>query len=120
MCAGCPGGRAVSKLTAYINLHGIKPAVLAELRRSVGGRARITVLGDQWVLASRTGVQKVFPDVETLADALVDQHLVDRRVLPDDGGAEFERILGDGTHHSVAPIDAGRFVRGLLLSADTV
>ena len=119
MCAGCPGGRAVSKVTAYINLHGMKQAVLAELRRSVGRRARITVLGDRWVLGSRTGAQQVFPDVETLADALVDQHLVDRRALPDDGGAEFERILAAGTH-SAPPMDAGRLVRALLLSADTV
>lgn len=120
MCAGCPGGRAVSKVTAYINLNRMKPAVLAELRRSVGRRARITVLGDRWVLGSRTGVQQVFPDVETLADALVDQHLVDRRLLPDDGGAEFERILDVGTRHSAPPMDAGRLVRALLLSADTV
>lgn len=120
MCAGCPGGRAVSKLTAYINLNRMKPAVLAELRRSVGRRARITVLGDRWVLGSRTGAQQIFPDVETLADALVDQHLVDRRALPADEGAEFERILGDVTHHSAEPMDAGRFVRALLLSADTV
>ncbi|MEX5261322.1 hypothetical protein [Kocuria sp. CPCC 205263] len=112
-------------MTAYINLNGMKQAVLAELRRSVGRRARITVLGDRWVLGSRTGAQQVFPDVETLADALVDQHLVDqhlvdRRLLPDDGGAEFERILAAGTHHSAPPMDAGRLVRALLLSADTV
>jgi hypothetical protein len=119
MCAGCPGGRAVSKVTAYINLNRMKQAVLAELRRSVGPRAGITVLGDRWVLASRTGRQQVFPDVETLADALVDQRLVDRRALPDDGG-EFERILVDGTQHSAAPMDAGQLVRALLLSADTV
>jgi hypothetical protein len=106
-------------VTAYINLNGMKQAVLAELRRSVGRRARITVLGDRWVLGSRTGAQQVFPDVETLADALVDQHLVDRRLLPDDGGAEFERILAAGTH-SAPPLDAGRLVRALLLSADTV
>lgn len=120
MCAGCPGGRAVSKVTAYINLNGMKPAVLAELRRSVGRRARITVLGDRWVLGSRTGVQQVFPDVEALADALVDKRLVDRRALPDDGGAEFERILDDGARHSAPPLDAGRLVRALLLGAGTV
>ncbi|EYT54036.1 hypothetical protein [Kocuria sp. UCD-OTCP] len=106
-------------MTAYINLNGMKQAVLAELRRSVRRRATITVLGDRWVLGSRTGAQQVFSDVETLADALVDQHLVDRRLLPDDGGAEFERILAAGTH-SAPPLDAGRLVRALLLSADTV
>ncbi|MFI7581179.1 hypothetical protein [Kocuria kalidii] len=97
----------------------MKPAVLAELRRRVGRRARITVLGDQWVLGSRTGAQQVFPDVEALADALVDQRLVDRRAPADDGGAEFERILDDGTHHSAPPLDAGRFVRALLRGAGT-
>ncbi len=120
MCAGCPGGRAVSTVTAYINLNRMKPAVLAELRRSVGRRARITVLGDQWVLGSRTGAQQVFPDVETLADALVDKHLVDRRALPDDGGATLERILEDGSHHGSPPLDAGQLVSALLLGADTV
>lgn len=120
MCAGCPGGRAVSKVTAYINLHRMKPAVLAELRRSVGPRARITVLGNQWVLGSRTGAQQIFPDVETLADALVDQRLVDRRALPTDEGAEFERILVDGTQHSAAPMDAGQLVSALFLSTETV
>lgn len=124
MCAGCPGGRAVSTTTAHINLHRMKPAVLAELRRRVGRRARITVLGDQWVLGSRTGAQQVFPDVEALADALVDQHLVDqhlvdRRAPADDGGAEFERILDDGTHHSGPSPDAGRLVRALLRGAGT-
>lgn len=120
MCAGCPGGRAVSTMTAYINLNRMKPAVLAELRRSVGRRARITVLGDQWVLGSRTGAQQVFPDVETLVDALVDQRLVDRRTLPDDGGTEFERVLDEGARHSAPPLDAGQLVRALLRSADTV
>ncbi|MGX5357512.1 hypothetical protein [Kocuria sp. KH4] len=120
MCAGCPGGRAVSTLTAYINRHGLKQAVLAELRRSVGRRARITVLGDRWVLAPPTGGQQIFPDVEALADALVDRHLADRRGLPDDGGADFERLLQDGHRHGGPAMDAGRLVRALLLSADTV
>ncbi len=120
MCAGCPGGRAVSTVTAYVNRHRMKPAVLAELRRCVGRRARITVLGDQWVLGSRTGRQQIFPDVESLADALVDQRLVDRSALPDDGGGDFERVLEGGHHHGAPPLDAGRLVRALLLSADTV
>ncbi|WP_344122738.1 hypothetical protein [Kocuria aegyptia] len=107
-------------MTAYINLHGMKPAVLAELRRSVGRRARITVLGDQWVLGSRTGAQTVFPDVETLTDALVDQRLADRRALPVDEDAGLERILEAGTHHSAPPMDAERLVRALLLGAGTV
>jgi len=55
MCAGCPGGRAVSRTTAYLNLHGTKYAVLKELQRSVGPRAVLSVFGDRWVLASRTG-----------------------------------------------------------------
>lgn len=117
MCAGCPGGRAVSKLMAYINLHGMKQAVLAELRRSVGRRARISVLGDQWVLGTRTGSQQVLPDVEALADALVRKHLVEPRVLPDDGGADLEWVIEGRAHHGAVPLDAGRLVRAMLIRA---
>lgn len=120
MCAGCPGGRAVSMATAWINLNGMKPAVLAELRRRVGRRARITVLGDRWVLSSRTGVQQVHPDVETLAGALVDLRLVDRSVPPDDGGAVHGRTLEDVTHPGAPPTDAVTLVQALLVSAGNV
>lgn len=115
MCAGCPGGRAVSPATAYLNLNRMKPAVLAELRRIVGRRATITVLGDQWVLRSRTGVQQVFPDVEALTGALVGKH----------DGTEFKRFLENMTNDEnvtndgARPMDAGRFVQALLLSVDT-
>ena len=34
--------------------------------------------------------------------------------------SELERILAVGTPHSAPPMDAGRLVRALLLSADTV
>lgn len=64
MCAGCPGGRAVSGATAYINLHRLKPTVLRELQERVGRKARISVFGDRWVLTSRTGKREIFDDVE--------------------------------------------------------
>ena len=82
MCAGCPGGRAVSHVTAYINLHGLKQAVLKVLQRAVGQRASIAVFGDQWVLRTRTGTQLVLPDAEALARALVEKKLVGRGALP--------------------------------------
>ena len=82
MCAGCPGGRAVSRATAYINLHGMKQDVLKALQRAVGHRASIAVFGDQWVLRMRTGTQSVLPDVEALARALVEKKLVGRGALP--------------------------------------
>lgn len=88
MCAGCPGGRAVSRSTAYVNAHGLKPRVLAALRQRVGGRAAVTVFGDRWVLRSRTGAQQVFPDLEDLVRALTARGLVDRDGLPDAAAGE--------------------------------
>jgi hypothetical protein len=102
MCAGCPGGRAVSKVTAYLNLHGMKPAVLKELQRCVGRRALLSVFGDQWLLASRTGRREVFDDVETLAGALVARGLVDGQVLP--AGTPLEQVLeGADDRHAPRP-----------------
>jgi hypothetical protein len=100
MCAGCPGGRAVSKTTAYLNLHGMKSAVLKELQRSVGPRAMLSVFGDQWMLASRTGRRQMFDDIETLAGALIAQGLVDGRAVP--AGPSLEQVLR-GTGDPSAP-----------------
>jgi hypothetical protein len=91
MCAGCPGGRAVSPATAHLNRHGMKSAVLKRLQRSVGPRAALSVFGDRWVLASRTGRRELFDDVETLVGALVARGLVDGRVLP--AGVPLEHLL---------------------------
>ena len=84
MCAGCPGGRAVSAATAHLNSHGLKPAVRKELQRRVGGRATVAVFGDQWVLGSRTGAQQVLPDLEHLTAAMVECGLLDRSSVPED------------------------------------
>src|SRR4051812_5118586 len=100
MCAGCPGGRAVSRTTAYLNLHGMKFAVLKELQRSLGPRATLSVFGDQWVLAFRTGRREMFDDIETLAAALVAQELMDERAVP--AGPPLEQVLG-GTGDPSAP-----------------
>jgi hypothetical protein len=100
MCAGCPGGRTVSRTTAYLNLHGMKSAVLKELQRSVGRRAGLSVFGDYWMLAFRTGRREVFDDVETLAGALVARGLVDVRALP--SGMPLEQVLM-GTGDPSAP-----------------
>ena len=121
MCAGCPGGRSVSKTTAYINLHGLKQAVLRELQRAVGRRATLSTFGDQWVLASRTGRREMFDDVEALSGALVARKLVDPATPPRARfGAEFERLLGAGTGRSGPSPSAGDLVETLLFSADTV
>jgi hypothetical protein len=104
MCAGCPGGRAVSPGTAYLNLNRMKLAVLAELRRTVGRRAAITVFGDHWVLSSRTGSQQLFPDVETLAGALTGKH----------GIVDLEQILESMTDQAAQPLSPRQFVQALL------
>ena len=116
MCAGCPGGGTVSPATAYVNLNGLKSAVLSELRRSVGRRAAVTVLGDRWVLRSRTGVQHVLPDVETLARALVEKNLLER--LPSvHNGADLDRLLDEDVRPGGPSAAAARFVQALLARA---
>ncbi|MUN63488.1 hypothetical protein GMA12_10095 [Kocuria sediminis] len=94
MCAGCPGGRAVSPATAHLNLHGGKRAVLAALRREVGPRATITLFGDRWLLRSRTGAQQVLPDLEHLVAELAERGLLDRSAVPEDAaGADLVAAL---------------------------
>jgi hypothetical protein len=114
MCAGCSGGRAVSRTTAYLNLHGMKSAVLKGLQRSVGPRAVLSVFGDRWVLASRTGRREVFDDVETLVGALVTRGLVDGRVLP--VGAPLEQVLEAAGDPSCPRPSADELVATLLAS----
>lgn len=114
MCAGCPGGRAVSRVTAYINLHGMKHDVLKALQRAVGHRASIAAFGDQWVLRARTGAQTVLPDAEALARSLVDKRLVDRSALPAAAEGSSLPPLGPGS----ARLDAEELVAALLARAD--
>lgn len=92
MCAGCPGGRAVSAATAYLNSHGLKPAVRKELQRRVGNRATVAVFGDQWMLRSRTGSHEVLPDLEHLMAALVKHGLLERGSVP--GNASGAQLVG--------------------------
>ena len=114
MCAGCPGGRAVSRVTAYINLNGMKQDVLKALQRAVGHRASIAVFGDQWVLRGRTGAQTVLPDAEALARALVDRKLVDRGALSGEASGGGPVLpLGPGS----ARLDAEDLVTALLRRA---
>lgn len=77
MCAGCPGGRAVSRVAAYVNLRGIKGEVARLLQQAAGSRAAISAFGDHWVLRSPTGRQQVLADLEHLAGALVAGGTVD-------------------------------------------
>jgi hypothetical protein len=112
MCAGCPGGRAVSRATAYVNLHGLRSAVLKELQRYVGRRAVLSVFGDRWLLASPTGRREVFDDIETLAGALVARGLVDGRVVL--AGTPLEEVLGGAGGPSAARPGAGELAAALL------
>ncbi len=114
MCAGCSGGRAVSRTTAYLNLHAMKSAVLKGLQRSVGPRAVLSVFGDRWVLASRTGRREVFDDVETLVGALIARGLVDGRALP--AGAPLEQVLEAAGDPSGPRPSANELVATLLAS----
>lgn len=109
MCAGCPGGRAVSRVTAYINLNGMKHDVLTSLQRRVGERAKIATFGDQWVLRTRIGVQLVLVDVEALAHALLDRGLLGP------GSAGAGAVVHPPADHDAVRTGAERFV-GLLLA----
>lgn len=116
MCAGCPGGGMISSATAYMNLHGLKHAVLGELRRNVGPRATVTVFGDRWVLRSRTGIQHVLPDIEALTLMLVRKNLLDQDPLSNIDGAP-ELIVRERDHRQRPPVTADDFVRALLVRA---
>jgi hypothetical protein len=116
MCAGCPGGRAVSPATAHLNLHGMKSAVLKRLQRSVGPRAALSVFGDRWVLASRTGRRELFDDVETLVGTLVARGLVDGRVRP--AGAPPEHVLEGAGDPGCPRPSADRLVATLLAGVE--
>src|SRR3954469_6523287 len=77
MCAGCPGGKAVSRVAVYANFKGIKGEVARLLQQAAGSRVAISAFGDQWVLRSPTGRQHVLADLEPLAGALVAGGTVD-------------------------------------------
>jgi len=134
MCAGCPGGRAVSHLAAYVNLKGIKGEVARLLQQASGSRAAISAFGDQWVLRSPTGRQQVLPDLEHLAGALVAGGTVDWNRLQelagtqdaiDAGGAQVPRPDGRFDLIRALPLDgelpemtAAEFTLALLGHAD--
>jgi hypothetical protein len=93
----------------------MKPAVLKELQRRTGRRAKLSVFGDRWVLTSRTGRREVFDDVEALAGALLGQGLVDRGSLsgvPAD--ATLEQLLEAGSGAGRPRPDPGALVTALL------
>lgn len=83
MCAGCPGGKAVSRMTGYANLKGIKGEVARLLQQAAGSRAVISTFGGQWVLRAPTGRQQVLADLEHLAPP--------RRASADDGSRVHRR-----------------------------
>jgi hypothetical protein len=136
MCAGCPGGRAVSRLAAYVNLKGIKGEVARLLQQAAGNRATVSAFGDQWILRSPTGRQQVLPDLEHLAGALVAGGAVDRNRLhglagtrdasdagartPDnhDPDARFDLIRSLPVDGELPEMSAAEFTLALLAHAD--
>src|SRR4051794_21760270 len=106
MCAGCPGGRAVSRVAVYANLKGIKGEVARLLQQAAGSRAAISAFGDQWVLRSPTGRQQVLADLEHLARALVAGGTVDWNRLHELAGRPTAHDVDGGAQ--VPPPD-GRF-----------
>jgi len=119
MCAGCPGGRAVSRPAAYVNLKGIKGEVARLLQQAAGSRATVSAFGDQWILRSPTGRQQVLPDLEHLAGALVAGGTVDWNRLHELAGTGLGGTQGaveaGGTQ---APAPDGRFVAVRTLPVD--
>ena len=71
MCGACPGGAGISRLSAYAALAGIKADVARLLQQAAGRRVGIRAFGDQWVLSTRTGTQRVVPGLEEVAAAVV-------------------------------------------------
>jgi hypothetical protein len=92
----------------------MKSAVQKELQRSLRPRAVLSVFGDQWVLAFRTGRREMFADVETLVGALVAQGLVDRPKML--AGAPLEEVLRAADDPSAAPARADELAAALLAS----
>jgi len=110
MCAGCPGGRAVSRLAAYVNLQGIKAEVVRLLQQAAGSRATVSAFGDQWILRSPTGRQQVLADLEHLAGALVAGGTVDWTRLQEVAGTELAGTPGEADAGGAqVPSSDGRF-----------
>jgi hypothetical protein len=96
----------------------MKPAVLKELQRRTGRRAKLSVFGDRWVLTSRTGRREVFDDVEALAGALLGRGLVDRGApAGSPAGATLEQLLEAGSGAGRPRPDPGELVTALLAGA---
>ncbi|NKX49692.1 hypothetical protein HER39_03690 [Arthrobacter deserti] len=130
MCAGCSGGRPVSRLSGYLNLAGIKADVTRLLERAGGGRVRICVFGDRWVVSSRTGRQQVAGDIGSVARAVAGSGAPDWSWLPPAGAsagdrnggrqpdpdAEFRRIQHAPLHGELPRLTAAEFTACLLRS----
>lgn len=70
MCGACPGGAAVSRISAYAALAGIKPEVAGLLQRAAGPRLTIRAFGNGWTVRDRLGRQRVLPGLEEVAAAV--------------------------------------------------
>lgn len=84
----------VSPATAHLNRHGLKAALAKELQRRLDRRAAVSVFGDRWVLASRTGRREVFDDVDALIAVLSERGLLEHNAVPEHAsGAELVTSL---------------------------
>jgi len=117
MCAGCPGGRAVSRVAAYVNTKGIKGEVARLLQQTAGGRATVSAFGDQWVLRSPTGKQQVLADLEHLAAVLVSGRTIDGDRLHHLAGTPAAHRAG-GTTQAPPPDVRFEQIRSLPLASD--
>lgn len=70
MCGACPGGAAVSRISAYAALAGIKQEVAGLLQRAAGPRLTIRAFGNGWTVRDRLGRQRVLPGLEEVAAAV--------------------------------------------------
>ena len=71
MCGACPGGTAVSRLSAYASLVGIRSEVAVLLQRAAGPRLSIRSFGDGWTVRDRLGRQRVLSGLEEVAAEVV-------------------------------------------------
>lgn len=131
MCGACPGGAGISRLSAYASLSGIRAEVASLLQQVAGRRLGIKAFGDQWVLHTRTGSQRVVPGLEAVADAVVAGPVdwtgvaavtgtsingtAPQLITP--GAAALQRIAAAPLHAPGKALTAGEFTAALLVRA---
>lgn len=98
MCGGCPGGAAISRISSYAAVTGIKSGVGSLLQKIAGRRLTIRPFGDQWTLQTRLGQQSVVPGLEEVAAAVA----TDPLAWSDVAALTGEKIGGEAPHLTCA------------------